>query len=328
MLSAILLAISLFFPLKAVAQATTLGVHEITTNAAIVHDAPRWLTDARVERVTDKIQNVLEWDIRRVTVKFYSDAREFSRAHGLNVTRDASSTIMAVSRKSDNTIHVGPLVDNSNFDGIFGHELGHIIMFQKYKDAIPTWLEEGLANFASKHGQVDYKWLAKQPSVDLKTMGHPFGNAGPGPRYHYMSKHTLVLIPTILLVVLALAAGCASQEKKFERVVPGMSASAVQKNLGGPTRFGQVADTSFSTWYWGDEYCVLFRDDKVVAKDSATTGKSGNAGPASYEEKTRAECLAPGEVSKAKTDRTVTVPGIGKIHLPESNLRTPANTAE
>ena len=65
-------------------------------------------------------------------------------------------------------------------------------MFQKYKNAIPPWLEEGLANWAAKHGTIDYKYLASQPAVDVKTMGHPFGNGGPGPRYHYMASTALM----------------------------------------------------------------------------------------------------------------------------------------
>lgn len=170
----------------------TVSAKEITTNNVQMFDAPKWLTEAHVNNVVDKIQAMLEWDIRRVNVRWYTNAREFEHAHGLPVTRDATSTILAVSKKADNTVHLGPNVDAANFDGVFGHELGHIIMFQKYKAAIPQWLEEGLANWAARHGTIDYKYLASQPAVDVKTMGHPFGTGGPGPRYHYMASTALM----------------------------------------------------------------------------------------------------------------------------------------
>ena len=100
----------------AMAQAT-----EITTNSVQVFDAPKWLTEARVNNVVDKIQAALEWDIRRVNVRWYTSEKEFEKAHGLPVTRDATSTILAVSKKADNTVHIGPNVDSTNFDGVFGH---------------------------------------------------------------------------------------------------------------------------------------------------------------------------------------------------------------
>ena len=97
---------------------------------------------------------VLEWDIRKIQVYFHSDEASFERSNNLG------PAIIAVSLKADNAVHLGPKVTTQNFDQVFGHELVHIISYQKYKDAIPKWLEEGLANYLSKNGNVDYKWLA------------------------------------------------------------------------------------------------------------------------------------------------------------------------
>src|SRR3569623_3588095 len=97
--------------------------------------APVWLTRNRVDRVVAHIQTLLEWDIRKVTVSFHKDQSEFERFHGMG------PTMLAVSYKLKNTIHHGPRVTSENFDSVFGHELVHIISFQKYKNAIPLWLE-------------------------------------------------------------------------------------------------------------------------------------------------------------------------------------------
>lgn len=147
---------------------------EITTNEISMHGAPAWLTQTRVENVVSKIQTKLEWDIRKINVFWYPDEYTFLQASGLG-----SSAVVAFSRKQDQTVHLGPRVTTANFDSVFGHELVHIILYQKYKNAIPSWLDEGLANFVSKHGTIDYKWLAKQPPGDVHLLAHPFAPGGP-----------------------------------------------------------------------------------------------------------------------------------------------------
>lgn len=159
----------------------------IATNNVHIPAAPGWLKESRVEKVTRKIERTLEWDIRKVNVVFHSTEDSFSKAHGLKAV---NARIMAVSKKSENAIHLGPGVDSGNFDGVFGHELAHVVMYQKYKDAIPKWLEEGLANFASRPSAVDYAWLASQAQPDIKSMGHPFGETAAeiSAKYHYMAS--------------------------------------------------------------------------------------------------------------------------------------------
>jgi hypothetical protein len=127
----------------------------------------------------------MEWDIRKVRVTWYLDSQEFLKFHGFDLS------VLAVSKKPDNSIHVGPRVNEANFDPVFGHELVHIILFQKYKEAIPRWLEEGLANFIAKHGKIDYPWLAAQPLKDVRSLIHPFQSASSS-RYHYQASTALI----------------------------------------------------------------------------------------------------------------------------------------
>lgn len=162
----------------------------INTNSAHVEKAPPWATSSRVDRVADKISTALEWDIRKINVTFFSDQQTFIKAHGL----DAS--VLAYTIKPQNLVGIGPLVTPANFDQVFGHELVHVILYQKYKDAVPGWLEEGLANYTVKYGKVDYAWLASMPERDFTSLTHPFSAGGRlgagGPRYAYQASQALM----------------------------------------------------------------------------------------------------------------------------------------
>ncbi|MDR3606138.1 MAG: chloride channel protein [Oligoflexia bacterium] len=166
---------------------------EVETNAIVTSNAPAWADAARFEKVTAKIQRALEWDIRRVHVFWYTDQAVFEKSHGYG------PSVLAYSSHKDNSVHIGPKVTAGNFDGVFGHELVHVIIFQKYKDAIPKWLEEGLANYVAGFDTVDYSWLKTRVAQegDVRALIHPFKGVAQlgGPehaRYHYMASKALV----------------------------------------------------------------------------------------------------------------------------------------
>ena len=84
-----------------------------------------------------------------------------------------------MTRGRDLTVHLGPRVTDLNFDPTFAHELVHVILRQKYRDAVPKWLEEGLANHlaypAARRPKLDYRWLAARPfPPDVRQLTHPF----------------------------------------------------------------------------------------------------------------------------------------------------------
>ena len=164
----------------AVAQAK-----EIKTNEVTMPNAPDWLTATRVEKVAARIQHKLEWSTRRITVHWYKTPEEFAKAHSLG----PQATAVTIKAGDTVTVHMGPLVTDENFDAIFGHELVHVIIIQKYKDAIPKWLEEGLANHLANRGKVDYKWLASQPFPnDVRELAHPFSGSPDGIGYRYKAS--------------------------------------------------------------------------------------------------------------------------------------------
>jgi hypothetical protein len=80
---------------------------------------------------------------------------------------------IAVTFRGKNKVLLGPKVTEQNFDKVFRHELVHVISAQKYKEAIPAWLEEGIANYISKNDKVNYKALAQMNFVDVNELSHP-----------------------------------------------------------------------------------------------------------------------------------------------------------
>ena len=146
---------------------------------------PDWLNATHIEKITARIQQKLEWSIRRVNVSWHSTADSFQKAHSLGPQALAVTT----REKNVTTIHLGPKVTKENFDEVFAHELVHVIVYQKYKSAIPTWLEEGLANHFANQKKVDYQWLAKQPFPnDVRELAHPFSGTAEGVVYRYKAS--------------------------------------------------------------------------------------------------------------------------------------------
>lgn len=172
--------------LQGLDTSSLLHAEPLETNEVSMASAPAWLKVNQVQKVVDRIQNSMEWDIRKVKVYWYADPALFLKAHGFD------GTVLAFSRKSDNSIHLGPRVDLRSFDGLFGHELVHVIVYQKYKDAIPKWLEEGLANYIGRKSPVDYAWLGKQtPIAEVRNLVHPYQKSKVPAAYHYAASTAL-----------------------------------------------------------------------------------------------------------------------------------------
>lgn len=152
----------LFFCLGAIAK-------QIETNQVRMTGAPEWLEEARVREIAERMGSTLEWEIRKINVTYYEDKDAYAKVNRLG------PLAVAFTRRSDATVHLGPGVTKDNFDAIFGHELAHVILVQKYKGAIPSWLEEGLANHVAKLGRVDYEALKTKPVLDVLKLSHPYG---------------------------------------------------------------------------------------------------------------------------------------------------------
>jgi hypothetical protein len=160
----------------------------LRTNEVIIENSPGWLKSPRVEKVTQRIQRKLEWATRRVNVTWFTSKSEYEASHNLG------PSAIAVTKYSNGqaSILLGPNVTTHNFDAVFGHELVHVIIYQKYKSAIPKWFEEGLANHLANMGSVNYEWLARQPMVEnVKELAHPQSGSSERITYRYKASQAL-----------------------------------------------------------------------------------------------------------------------------------------
>lgn len=147
--------------------------------------APDWLKQPRVEKVIDHIQLHLKPTGPRVTATWYATEGEYDK----KVPYGAASLAVTMYESGQPAMYIGPQVNEKNFDEIFGHELVHVIVFQKYKGRVPKWLEEGMANFFARAEKVDYKWLASQSFPnDVKELAHPFSGAASQVNYRYKAS--------------------------------------------------------------------------------------------------------------------------------------------
>jgi hypothetical protein len=160
----------------------------IVTNSVQISNPPEWLKKAQLSEVVSRIERKLEWSTKRVNATWYGNQDELVRAFGKNAPH-----ILAFTRKSDGSVHVGPKVTKENFNEVFGHEMGHVILSQKFKKAIPLWLEEGLVNHVAGVNQINYKWLLLQPRLALRGLQHPFNAASQDTvNFHYMASSAVI----------------------------------------------------------------------------------------------------------------------------------------
>jgi hypothetical protein len=159
---------------------------DLLTNCAHFTNPPKWLNLSRVNRVAEAVTRTMEWDVRRVQVQWYHTQKEFEAAHSLGPLP------MAVTQRSLNRIILGPKVVESNFDRVFAHELVHVSSEQKYKGAIPKWLEEGVANYVAQYSKVDYVSMNKRPlPADVTKMTHPMSGSEQDIINHYATSQAV-----------------------------------------------------------------------------------------------------------------------------------------
>lgn len=120
----------------------------------------------------------------------------------------------------------------------------------------------------------------------------------------------------LLAASVAAATGCASSpHAKFESIYPGMTSEQVVESMrSGPTRTREYADGS-NAWYYGEDLCVLLREDRVVSKQhSEKTETLSVMGVASLSETRQAFCAPPSEQ---------TPQAVQKLETPFGSVRNP-----
>jgi hypothetical protein len=118
----------------------------------------------------------------------------------------------------------------------------------------------------------------------------------------------LRLRPLLLAAAAAAVTGCASSPKpNFAAIYPGMHSQQVVESMqGGPTRSQEFPDGS-SAWYYGEDQCVLIREDKVVSKQQTQENTAVDAVVVSLKNSTKATC-APAGMAEAKSEQEIDTP--------------------
>ncbi|XXF80802.1 hypothetical protein P2318_13895 [Myxococcaceae bacterium GXIMD 01537] len=110
----------------------------------------------------------------------------------------------------------------------------------------------------------------------------------------------------------AAAVGCATTppapRPNFNAIYPGMtSQQVVQSMLGGPSHTQEYPDGS-TAWYYGENRCVLVREDKVVSKDRTEEDTSlAIPGVGGLRTTNKAFC-APAGVAAPKSTKDIDTP--------------------
>mgnify|MGYP001606823770 CR=1 FL=1 len=110
-------------------------------------------------------------------------------------------------------------------------------------------------------------------------------------------------------IVLIAASSCASMNKKFAKLYPGMTVGQINETLGrGPDLVEPYSD-GYASWYYGEDRCILVKDEQLVTKDvSKETGGISVMGMGGASEKRLAECVPPGQQRTKKVVRSVETP--------------------
>lgn len=111
----------------------------------------------------------------------------------------------------------------------------------------------------------------------------------------------------MLLVCLTLT-GCAAG---FRGISPGMTSAQVRDSMGdlGPTKVTPYHE-GYSSWYYGDDQCLLMKDNVVVSKD-VTSHRGGLAirGVGGFSVAQQAQCSPPWVSAAPNTTLDVGISG-------------------
>ena len=101
--------------------------------------------------------------------------------------------------------------------------------------------------------------------------------------------------------------GCASMQSRFNTLYPGMSSHEVVQTMeSGPSRAQEFSDGS-TAWYYGEDHCVLIRQDKVVAKERTRDRTTVDALVVALKDSQKALC-APEGMGAARTEQQIVTP--------------------
>jgi hypothetical protein len=111
------------------------------------------------------------------------------------------------------------------------------------------------------------------------------------------------------ILMLATASGCAA---RLAQVTPGMTSTEVRALAEEIPNRVQPFPDNYQAWYFGDDECVLFQNDKVVGKDETRNTKAVHSPEGGYMERTKAQCLPPGYWERPSKERYIRGPLVSR----------------
>lgn len=188
----------------------------IELNSLHFENPPEWITQQALQKVVTQVERKLEWDIRKIQVRYIPDAEAFEKTHTMG------KTVQAFTRTRTGEILLGPLVNTKNWQTVLRHELTHVVLLQKYKNAVPDWMVEGLANRVGGERRVDYAWLKEQNWKTVRTLIHPFSEKDQSKLHYQLSQAAVEFIesrcPLAELLQLSVGRSVEKYLKTFCRV--------------------------------------------------------------------------------------------------------------
>lgn len=120
----------------------------------------------------------------------------------------------------------------------------------------------------------------------------------------------MILKRNAIAVVIGLVflSACATTGSKFAKIYPGMMADEVAKTMErGPSRVEPFPE-GYASWSYGDDRCLLVKDEKVVAKDETQVKGSIDTPWGGAKERKLAQCVPPGQAKSKKVEREIETP--------------------
>ncbi len=112
----------------------------------------------------------------------------------------------------------------------------------------------------------------------------------------------------VVICCVVLLAACAGKQSKFSKIYPGMTADDVAKTMGKGPNSVEPFKEGYASWHYGEDRCLLLKDDKVVAKDETTTKGSVDTPWGGAKERKLAQCVPPDQPKSKKIEREIETP--------------------
>ncbi len=181
---------------------------------------PEWFQKEAVEKSLKDLRLRSGWVPTGTVVHFYSDLGLWN----LELLRVGfqSTPTAAFADPGENAVRIGPSLKSENFEHLFLHEVSHLVSWQIFR-GLPSWLEEGFAEWLARSPYLDYSWINQQLlRIDPRNIANPMklGGRASDVRFRYQISYASVMMldkrcPDLIAVLKEIS----QDEKNFDKIV-------------------------------------------------------------------------------------------------------------